>query len=150
MDLLSALVARSKVVADPRAAAYASGNRPYLVRITRPAAQPTFNRNTNTYTDPADTVVYEGRARLYTISGGSEADIGDERVQFSSAQMSIDSRPGVLPRVDDLVVVLSNAQSISNQVVGREFTVNDVEIAGHFDVGILLTLTGAAPSRRNA
>lgn len=147
-DLLSALVQRSKQVADPLAAAYASGNRPFTVLLTRPAVLPTFDRSTRGFSNTDDEVLYRGRARIYPASSGSELDVAGERTSFSSARASIDLYEGPMPRIDDLLEVLATEQSTTTHLAGRTFAVADVEVGGHYGIGYVLTLTGVAPSRR--
>lgn len=147
-DLLSAMVAASKGYAQPIAQSYASGNRPYLVRLTRVGAASYFDRTTKVLVNPPDVTLYTGPARIFPVTGPVELELGDERQTFSSARISIDNYTGSEPRVDDLVEVLDNAQAQLGRLVGRVFTVNDVEAGGHFDIGWELTTTGVAPSRR--
>lgn len=146
-DLLSAMVGRSKDVAQPLAQAFASGNRPYRVRLERPGDRPSFDRETGTMTNPVDEVIYVGPARIFPVTGPLELEVGDERTTFSSARISIDNFAGD-PRVDDIVTVLDNPQGELGRLVGRQFTVLDVEVGGHFDIGWELTTQGVAPSRR--
>lgn len=147
-DLLSAMVGRSKEVAQPRAAAYASGNRAFQVRITRPHVLGTYDRDLRSFTNPADTVIYEGPARIFTATGGAELDVGDERTVFSVARATIDHYEGEPPRGDDLLEVLVTPQSSQTHIAGRVFSIGSVEVGGHFGIGYALALSGAAPSRR--
>lgn len=147
-DLLSALVGRSKEVADPRAAAYASGNRAFQVRITRPAVLGVYDRDARSFVNPADTLIYEGPARIYTATGGAELDVGDERTVFSVARATIDHYDGDPPKADDLLEVLATPQSTQTHVQDRVFSVGSVEVGGHFGIGYALALSGAAPTRR--
>lgn len=156
-DLLSALVQRSKQVADPLAQAYAAGNRPFTVRLTRPGTAGTFNRATRDFDNPADQLLYQGPARIWSAAGGVELEIGDERTSFTNARCSLnyfsaDTSPPeareLAPRVDDLLEVLDTPQGVATHLVRRVFTVGDVEVGGHFGTGWVLTLSGAAPSRR--
>lgn len=148
-SLLSALVSRSKQVADPLAAAYASGNRPFTVRVTRPGPPSTFDRATGQMDNPADLEVYLGPARISTLSGPVELEIGDERTTMSSARISIDAGGELFPRVDDIVDVVETEQATQTHLVGRSFTVTDVEAGGHFGIGYVLSVMGIAPSRRS-
>lgn len=157
MSLLAALVQRSKQVADPVAQAYAAGNRPFTVRLMRPATAGTFDRATRDFVNAADQLLYQGPARIWTGGGGMELEIGDERTSFTSARCSLNyfdatTSPAealeLAPRVDDLLEVLDTPQGAATHLVGRSFTVGDVEVGGHFGTGWVLTLTGAAPSRR--
>lgn len=147
-DLLSALVQRSKQVADPVAAAYASGNRPFRVRLTRPHVVATYSRDLRQFINPDDAPLYLGRARITTAAGGSEMEIGDERMTISAARASIDQYKGPMPRIDDLLEVLSTPQSTQTHLAGRVFKVDSVEVGGHFGIGYVLLLSGVAPSRR--
>ena len=146
-DLLSAMVKASKKVADPLAAAYASGNRPFTVRITRPTTVGSYDRKTNKFINDPDELIYQGPARIYAATGGLELEIGDERTTFTSARASIDGG-GQPPRVDDLFAIVDTDQAQATHLVGRVFTVSDVEVGGHFGIGYRLSLSGAAPSRR--
>lgn len=147
-ELLSALVQRSKQVADPIAQAYASGNRAFQVRLIRPHVTATFDRDSSTFVNPPDETLYEGPARFWPGGQGVELEIGDERTSFTSARCSINLYDGKPPRVDDLVEVLDTRQSRATHLAGRVFSVSDVEVGGHFSTGYTLTLSGAAPSRR--
>ena len=147
-DLLSALVQRSKQVADPRAAAYASGNRPYMVTLVRPGVAATYNRATKAMTNPVDVLLYTGPARFTVLAGPVEVEVGDERTTLSSATISIDAYNGSAPRVDDIVAVLVSAQSTATHMSGRQFTVTGVEAGGHFGIGYIMSALGVAASRR--
>lgn len=142
------MVRRSKAHADPRAASYASGNRAFEVRITRPAVLGTFNRATKAFSNPADQLIYRGPARIYTAVGGAELEVGDERTVFSTATASIDSYSGPPPQSDDLVEVLSTPQSTQTHLAGRVFSIGSVQAGGHFDIGYVLALSSVAASRR--
>lgn len=147
-DLLSALVQRSKQIADPLAAAYASGNRAFTVELSRPGADVTFDRDAKAFLNPADPVLYTGPARIYTITGGMELQIGDEDMVLSSARISIDSYDGPAPQHGDLLTIIDTAQAQNTHAVGRVFQVEDVEIGGHFGIGYTMTTRGVAPSPR--
>lgn len=147
-DLLSAMVAASKKVADPIASAYASGNRAYRVKLERPGLLPTFDRDAGAFTNPEDAVLYTGPARIHESNGGSTMDIAGEEMTLTAVTISIDSYTGLGPRIDDLVTVLSNDASIATHLVDRVFTVTGVQVGGHFGIGYVLYTVGVAPSRR--
>ena len=149
MDLLSALVRGSKDWAQPIAASYASGNRVYAVRISRPVVLPTYDRDTGVFDNPEDSLVYDGPARIYPLSGGAQLSTGDEITEASSVTISIDSDVELVPRVDDLIEVVEDGQSTETHLAHRVFTVVDVAVGGHFAIGFTLTAVGAAPSRRS-
>lgn len=149
-DLLGAVIRTSRNLAAPVVHSYASGNRPYSVRIERPHTMVEFDRATLTTTNPEDEVIYVGPARFARASGGSTLDIGDERMVMTTVQVSIDDYSGPPPRVDDIITVLPDNAMLAQTTgaVGRAFTVLDVEIGGHYDIGYVLTAQGTAPSRR--
>jgi hypothetical protein len=149
-ELLRALVRRSVRIADVYASAYASSNRLYQVLVTRPGAQPTFNRATATWSNPEDEVLYEGPARVYSVSNGGSLSVGDEPTYYSATRVSIDDLPegSKMPRRDDLVQVLANAEAEAGGVVGRVFRVDDVELGGLLTAGITMSVSGVAPSRQ--
>lgn len=146
-NLLAAMVAASKRVADPIAAGYAEGNRAFQVIITRPGGEPTYDRDTKEFVNPEDPVIYEGPGRLTTGSGPVEVQVGDESLSFTSARLSINSG-GTIPRKDDLVFIVDDEQSQATHVAERWFAVQDVEVAGHFGVGYVMSVLGVSPSRR--
>lgn len=148
MSLLSAMVAASKKVADPLVASYASGNRVYTVRLTRPGAPSTFDRATGAYTDIPDEVLYTGPGRIWPITGGASVTFEDERSDISSVRVSIDDYDGEPPRLDDVLEVLDTPQAQAAHLAGRVYEVSDVEVGGHYGYGWHLTGTGIAPSRR--
>jgi hypothetical protein len=146
-SLLTAIVAASKKVADPMAKSYASGNRILTVRISRPGAAPTFNRTTQRFTNPSDAEIYLGPARIRPATGGAQVEVAGEDTTYTSVAISIDGG-GTAPRIDDLVQVIDNAVSRGAHLADRVFTVVDVEVGGHFDIGYALRAVGAEPSRR--
>lgn len=146
-DLLSAMVAGSKEWAEPVAAAYAEGNRRLRVIITRPGTEVSYDRDTG-FTNPDDTEVYDGPARMWPVGWGSTLNAGDEVIEATSARISINEDVDVAPRVDDLVHIFDDAESRKVHVAGRDFTVVGVEVGGHFGIGYHLDLVGAEPSRR--
>lgn len=155
-DLAAALVSASKRFADPIAASYASGNRAYNVQLKRPGPPGTFNRDTNSFNPRQDVLLYTGPARIYLSSETVELPIGDETRPFNAAMISIDyfntdnaPNPKIIPRVDDIVVVVDDDQAEAGHLPNRIFEVTGVEIGGHFGIGWTLRTIGAMPSREN-
>ena len=146
-SLLAALVRDSKTYGDPLAAEYASGNRSYLVTLTRPSAPSSFDRTSGQFLNVADQVLYIGPARVYGSSGASELEIGDERTPFTSTTISIDDYAGLGPEVDDVVQVMDTPQAQANNIALRFFEVTGVDVGGHFGIGWTLRVLGAGPSR---
>jgi hypothetical protein len=147
-DLVSALVKASKAFADPIVSSYASGNRTYQVRITRPGDDPTYDRATGEFSNPDDVLVYEGPARIWPITGSAQVTAGDEVEDISQVHISIDDTALLPPRLEDLVTVLVDEASQAGHVADRQYTVADVQVGGHFSYGWHLTGSGVAPSRR--
>lgn len=147
-DLTSALVAASKSYAEPIASAYAAGNRAYHVRITRPGDPGVFDRNTGRWVGRTVDLVYDGPARIWVDGGTGLREEGDEQIPFNDIRLSI-NQGDRLPRVDDDLHVVDDAQSEGTQLAGRDFEITGVEIGGHFATGVTLSATGAAPSRHN-
>lgn len=148
-SLVSALIKASKAYADPIAAAYASGNRPYTVLITRAAAEPGFDRDTGQFQQSTRGEVYNGPARIYASPGGAELDIGDERTSFNSATITIDNTDGPQPRVGDQIRVQIDAQSEATHIAYHLFDVTGVEVGGHYGVGWTLQTLGVSPGRHD-
>jgi len=93
-------------------------------------------------------VVYEGRARVWGVSGSGLNDYGDEMTAFSSSYVSLplivdDKATDV--QVDDIVVVLEHPDPA---LVGRSFRVMDVDGGGQFPAARRLQVTGVQRSRR--
>lgn len=158
-DLLSAMVQRAKAYASPIAQSYASGNRPYRVEIHRPGPPQEYDRTTQQMVNPADILVYRGAAKIGDLGGPIELDIGGERITMASAQISIDydteidpedpnAQVRLAPRVDDVVTVLEDEQSLATHIAGRTFTVTAAGAGGHYGIGWVLQALGVSPSRR--
>lgn len=147
-DLLRAVVRRSVRAATGYAVRYTSANRTYQVRVTRPAAQPTFSRSTATWSNPADEEIYVGPAHVFSVGSGGQLSVGDEPTYYSATRVSLDRYTGKQPRRDDLVLIVDDETSRGTGVAGRTFRVDDVELGGLIDTGVVLSVSGAAPSRQ--
>lgn len=148
-DLLAAAVKASVRYGQRMVSQYAGANRTYVVKLWRPGADPTFDRTTGQWTNPPDDLLYNGPARVRPTGPGSVMDVGDEPVYFASAAISINEYDGTQPRRNDLVEIVSDAQSTGTRIAGRWFKVEDVEVGGLIDYGIGLSCTGVQPHRRN-
>lgn len=148
MSLLSAIVRSSRDYAKPIAQAYASGNRPFTIEVRRPAGgMPTYDRTTNTMTNPEDPLLYRGPGRIHLSSPDTRIEVGEEDTSFISTMISIDTYDGEPPQVDDTVTVVGSADAADAHLTGRVFEVTGVERGGHFDIGWRLDVQGAMPSR---
>lgn len=143
MSLLSGLIARSTVAVRPLAQAYAEGNMIAMVKVTRPTA-PVFDRDTGGLAAMgADSVRYEGKARVYSVTGPVQYALGDEPTFYSSTFVSIPITAPI-PRVDDVVEILSHPDP---NIVGRSFRVQDVEAGGQIPVVHRMQVVGIQASR---
>ena len=140
---MAGLVRRSTNMATLRARAYAEANMIATVRIERPV-EPVFDRTTGQLGMPADSTVYEGKARVYGVSGPATYALGDEPQYFSSTFVSI-PLGSTLPRVDDVVEVTDHPDPA---IVGRFFRVQDVEAGGQMPVAHRLQVVGIQPSKQ--
>lgn len=143
MSLLSNLISKATVSVRPFAQQYAEGNMLATVKITRPTA-PVFDRATGGLAAmDAETTRYEGKARIYNVTGPVQYAIGEEQQYYSSTFVSIPlSAPQ--PRIDDVVEVLSHPDLT---MVGREFRVQDVEAGGQIPVVHRMQVVGIQQSR---
>lgn len=126
---------------------YTEANMTATVRIAR-MDEPTEGTDadwSNTATQLR--ITYQGRARLWSVSGGSEQDYGDESTAFSSTFISVpltvDDEP-VDVMVDDLVIMVSH---LDPAVVARTFRVMDVDAGGQFPAARRLQVTSVQRSR---
>lgn len=143
MNILTALVRRTTVLARPYAQAYAEGNMIATVKVTRPST-PVFDRTTGGLASMgAETVVHEGEARIYSVSGPQQYAMGDEPQYFSNTFVSIPIT-ATKPRIDDVVEVLTHPDP---NLVGRSFRVQDVEAGGQLPVVHRMQVTGIQSSR---
>lgn len=143
MNLISAMIARSTVAVRPMAQAYAEGNMIAVVKVTRPS-MPVFDRNTGGLAAMGnDSPVYEGKGRVYNVTGPVQYALGDEPQYFSSTFVSIPIT-AAKPRIDDVVVILSHPDP---NVVGRSFRVQDVEAGGQIPVVHRMQVVGIQASR---
>lgn len=113
---------------------FVEGNMTAVVRLSRPDPG-VFDHVDGSLDVASGQVVYEGKGRVYPVSGPLTLNLGDEPQYFSQAFVSVplvdDVGDNVLPQVDDLVEVLEHPDPLS---VGRLFRVTDVEAGGQFAV----------------
>ncbi len=112
---------------------YAEGNMRAKVRIARPA-EPEVSPTDDLMAIPKVVrFVYEGRARIYTVSGPQPSFGAEEDAVFSSSFISVplsDTKgQPVLTQVNDLIEVLEHSDGL---LVGRVFRVLDVDAGGQW------------------
>lgn len=113
---------------------FAESNMTAQVEITRPGPA-AFEPSSGELEAQPGPVIYEGKARVYAVSGPVTMDLGDDPQYFSSSMVSVplvdDFGVNVLPEVNDLVRVLEHPDPL---MLGRLFRVMDVEAGGQFAV----------------
>lgn len=142
MSSLAQRVARKSIaMATPIAQAYAEGNMIGEVLITR-GGWKTFVRSTGSTEAPTRSKVFQGDARIYSLTGGQVYSLGDEPQYYSITRVSItEAAPEV--KIDDDVLVLAHPDG---GIVGRHYRVTDVEQGGEIPSERRLTVTTVAPS----
>ena len=121
---------------------YVEANMTAKVTITR-MAEPYFDADgklqaTEMY------VIYEGKARVYGVSGPVTMNLGEEPQYFSSTYVSIPI-DSTQPRVDDVIEVTSHHDWT---MVGRTFRVMDVEAGGQYPSVRRMQVTGIQRSKQ--
>jgi hypothetical protein len=124
---------------------FAESNMTAEVSITRKASA-VFDAETGSLTSGEPVVVYEGKARIYTVQGPVQNSYGDEPTYFSSTIVSVPVVTATLPRVDDLIEV--TAHMADPIMVGRVFRVQDVEAGGQWMAARKLQVTGVQESQQ--
>lgn len=137
------VVQRSSRFATKIARDYAEANMVARVRVTRPAQMPVFNPQTGELGMPPEETIWLGAARVASVAGPVQFNLGDEPQFFSSTFISIPMR-AKKPRVDDVVEVLRHPDP---NMIDRMFRVQDVEGGGHMPVVFRMQVVGIQPSR---
>lgn len=125
------------------AQSFAESNMIYHIKITR-MGDPKFDSATGSVEASEIFVLYEGKARVYTISGPVQMGVGEEPTFYSSTYVSIPVQ-SPLPMVNDMIEIIYAPDSA---VVGRQFRVMDVESGGQFPATRRVQVTGIQPSKQ--
>ena len=121
---------------------FAEGNMTAKVKITRQDV-PLFNVTSGELAAVEQSVVYQGKARVYTVAGPVTMSLGEEPQYFSQTNISVPLT--ATPRVDDMVEVTEHDDPA---VVGRRFRVLDVESAGQYPSFRRLQVSGVQRSQQ--
>lgn len=124
---------------------YAESNMISTVSIVR-KTDPAFNALTGEVVSSPPLAVYDGKARIWTVSGPVQYNFGDEPTFFSSAFVSIPAVTAEDPMVDDLVLVVTHPGD--SAMVGRVFQVKDVEAGGQWMSSRRLQVQGVQESKQ--
>lgn len=133
----------SRVMALARG--FAESNMTSTVQIVR-KQPPVFDDVTGDLASGAPLLVYSGKARVTPASGLVRFSFGDEPSYFSSAVVSVPVVTEVLPRVDDLVLVVTSPGD--SMMAGRVFTVQHVDAGGQFPAVRQLQVVGVQESQQ--
>jgi hypothetical protein len=122
---------------------YVEANMTAKVKILR-MDNPSWDADTGGVAATEQFTVYEGKARVYGVSGPMTMNLGEEPQYFSSTYVSV-PYDAVLPRVDDVVLV---TEHYDWTLVGRSFRVMDVEAGGQYPAVRRMQVTGVQTSRQ--
>lgn len=124
---------------------FAERNMLAKVRIVRTADPVQSDENAIIVSPVPASLLYEGKARVYTVSGPSSDMSMDEPQAFSTSYISIplpkELEAPVLTQVDDLIEV---TEHFDQMIVGRVFRVLDVDGGGQWPVVRRHMVSGAA------
>lgn len=135
---------RSLAFAQEHSQTYAEAVMNSTVRITRPASA-TYDEATREYNRPVVSAVYTGDAGITVAAGPITYSVGDEPTYYSSITCYVPHALDILPRIDDVIEVLTGPDADLN---GRAFRVTDVPVGGRISTSMALSATGIAPSRQ--
>lgn len=89
---------------------------------------PTVDPATLRATSGARTTIYEGRCRVWEVTGGGTFMVGEEEYGLQNTNLSIPWDADPVPRKDDEGVILTSPYD--PDMVGRRFQINDTAKAG--------------------
>lgn len=118
---------------SPRARAYvrrrAAEAMEATIRIERRVATgKAYNPTTFTITTNDRRTLYQGKARVYSVSTGPNVQIGPDSISLQQTRISIPHDAEELPRIDDEFVILGHVSDPS--MVGRRGVVTGTPKAG--------------------
>lgn len=133
----------------------AERNMMSAITIYRPE-NPDFQNNTGKLIADPGYLIYEGKARVWTVQGPITMGIGDEPTYYSSTMVSIPlededpfSSPASAapqsPRVDDIIQIVRHADLLMRD---RYFRVTDVEAGGEFPASRKMQCVGIQASKQ--
>lgn len=101
------------------------------IKVTRPTA-PTFDTATGLMTaHDTGTVIYQGAARIYPVTGGGQSFLGSEDTIMRTTTFSVPETETATVRAGDLVQVVTTLDD--SALVGKEFRILDVTEGGLMD-----------------
>lgn len=121
--------------------ARATGVMEYTCRIERGDRPEGYDEDTLIYT-PAGlrTLVYEGRCRIWEVTGAASVTVGDTDIYQQSTQLSIPwDTPEVIMRYDEVTILTAPQDS---QMVGKRYEIQTVAKAGELRATRRFEVTG--------
>lgn len=117
------------------ASRYAEGNMIASVTITRPKGLEIDETGHIVSVVDPDSLVYKGKARVYTASGPQATETAEESEAFSTSFISTPLKDSygkdIISQVNDLIAVDEHWDAL---IVGRVFRVMDVDAGGQWPV----------------
>lgn len=107
--------------------AKAESNMYSTCRIER-VTKPSFNQTTGTATPGSKTTIYEGKCRIWEVTGGAPVLIAEEDVVMQATQLSIPWNVSTIPVRNDEVQILSSRSDA--HLVGKRFVIDSSAKAG--------------------
>jgi hypothetical protein len=107
--------------------AKASENMSSTCRIER-VTKPTFNQGTGVATPGTKTTIYEGKCRIYEVTGGAPVVIAEDDITMQATQLSSPWDVSVLPVRNDEVQILTSRTDA--HLVGKRFVIDSSAKAG--------------------
>jgi hypothetical protein len=111
----------------------------YECRIER-VKKPSFNQATGTAIPGSKTVIYEGKCRLWEVSGGGPIMIGEDDVVMQNTQLSIPWDTSPVPERDDEVEI--TAAPTDGYAVGKRYVIDSSAKAGELRATRRFTVRG--------
>lgn len=127
------------------AKAYAESLMIATVKIERKGA-PAFDSVTGAVSSGAPSPIYEGKARIWSVTGPMQLSFGDEPTYYSNTFATIPVATEPIPRIDDVLTVINHPGDPG--IEGRVFQVKDVEAGGQFLPSRRLQLVGVQESKQ--
>lgn len=155
-DLFTLAAHRSLDYGQQLAEQFADGTMNSLVVISRPGDS-TYDEISREYTPPRSKVIYDvldnagnptgvgDIAGITSASGPITFSVGDEPTYYESITVHVPFSCPIQPRIDDVVLVMSNPD---RDLVNRRFRVTDVPAGGRINPSTTLSCVGIAPSRQ--
>lgn len=124
------------VVVSPYARNYVRGHATahmyYTVRIVR-MKQGVFDEDTGGIATAINLEIYDGPARIWTVSGPQVIAVGEDQMSFTQTNMSIPWDSDPVPHRDDIATVSTydpHPGYGDSALLGRSFRILDVQLGG--------------------